>query len=165
MSNLLLREATEADAPTVLAVIQAAFGEYYESLDPPSGTHKETVEDIREKMGWAKAVLASRDETVIGCVFYEEGDGYLNFFRLAVLPAYRHHGVGRMLIEYVEDRARALGFPRVRLGVRVALPRLHVYYERMGYRVIHYLSHAGYTVPTYMIMEKTLASVPSREGI
>jgi hypothetical protein len=44
----------------------------------------------------------------------------------------------------------------VRLGVRVALPHLRAYYERLGYRVIDERSHTGYTVTTYVVMEKTL---------
>jgi predicted N-acetyltransferase YhbS len=164
MTDVVLREATAADAPQVLAVIQAAFGEYYERLDPPSGAHKETIEDIRKKMAWAQTVVAVLGETVIGCVFYEEGDGYLNFFRLAVAPTYQRRGVARRLIDYVEAQARVQGKPRVRLGVRIALPRLHAYYQRLGYQVLHYRSHPGYTEPTYMIMEKTLPTVPSAKG-
>jgi predicted N-acetyltransferase YhbS len=164
MIDLILREATEADAAAVLEVIQAAFGEYYEILDPPSGTHRETVDEIRKKMSLARTVLAVSGTAVIGCVFSEERDGYVNFFRLAVRPEHRRQGVGRALIDYVEAQAQARGFGRVRLGVRLALPRLHAYYQRLGYRVLHYLRHAGYSEPTYMIMEKHLPTASAVEG-
>ena len=164
MTDLTLREATEADVPAVLAVIQAAFGEYYEILDPPSGAHKETVEEVRKKMALARTALALSGGVIIGCVFFEEGDGFVNFFRLAVRPEQRRRGVGRALIDYVESQARARGFGRVRLGVRLALPHLHAWYRRLGYRVLHYLRHAGCTQPTYMIMEKVLPSPPAVEG-
>ena len=78
------------------------------------------------------------------------------FGRLAVLPAYRNRGISALLIAYVEQRARELGLPRVRLGVRVALPHLRARYERLGYRVIEQRSHAGYAEPTYLVMEKLL---------
>jgi hypothetical protein len=58
------------------------------------------------------------------------------------------------LVEYVEDRARALNVARVELGVRLALPYLQVYYEALGYRPIRYGAHEGYTEPTYMILAK-----------
>ena len=67
---------------------------------------------------------------------------------------FRSYGVGQALTEYVERRARALGIPRVQLGVRTALPHLQAYYERLGYHVVRYEAHEGYAVPTYVVMEK-----------
>ena len=40
------------------------------------------------------------------------------------------------------ERASELGLPRVRLGVRVALPHLRARYERLGYRLIEQRNHA-----------------------
>lgn len=42
----------------------------------------------------------------------------------------------------------------VRLGVRLQLPHLVVRYERLGYRITKYMTHAGYEHPTYVFMEK-----------
>src|SRR5205085_12502007 len=119
---------------------------------------EDTAECIREKLVYSRAVLALAGESPAGCVFYETPEEYAYFSRLAVLPAYRRRGLARALIEYVEGRARALGRPRVRLGVRLALPRQRAYYERLGYRAIHALTHAGYTEPTYLMLEKQLAA-------
>jgi len=74
--------------------------------------------------------------------------------RLSVLPAFRQHGVGLALVTYVEQQAKALGAQRVQLGVRIALPYLQAYYERLGYRVVCYETHEGYTEPTSVVMEK-----------
>ena len=71
-----------------------------------------------------------------------------------MLQPFRRYGVGQALTEYVEQRARALGIPRVQLGVRTALPHLQAYYARLGYRVVRYEAHQGYTAPTYVVMEK-----------
>jgi len=56
----------------------------------------------------------------------------------------------------VEARAREQGLQRVRLGVRVALPRQRASYERLGYRLVEARSHPGYEQPTYVILEKDL---------
>jgi len=151
-----LREATGDDAPTIVAVLQAAFEEYRGRLDPPSGAHGETIEKVRDVMRAACGVVALDGDQVVGCVFYAPEGGHIDLFRLAVLPAYRQRGVGRALIEYVESRALALGIPRVQLGVRVALPRNRAYYERMGYRFLETRTHEGYVEPTYVILEKSL---------
>ena len=56
----------------------------------------------------------------------------------------------------VERRARELGIPRVRLGVRVALPHLRARYERLGYRVYGERRREGYAEPIDLLMEKVL---------
>jgi ribosomal protein S18 acetylase RimI-like enzyme len=159
MSTIVLREATDDDVPTLVDVLQAAFEEYRDRLDPPSGAHAETAEKVRGVMQNARAVLAYADQGVAGCVFYARMEHYVDLFRLAVLPAYRRRGVGQTLVEYVEMAAQGLGIARVRLGVRVALPRNRAYYERLGYRFVEARSHAGYPGPTYVILEKMLDKV------
>jgi GNAT superfamily N-acetyltransferase len=159
LSNLRLREATDADVPTMAGLIHAAFHEYAGVLDPPSGAHKETAERLREKLAGERAVLVLLGELPVGCVFYADQGEHMYFGRLAVLPEYRNRGISAVLIAYVEQRARELGLPRVQLGVRVALPHLRARYERLGYRVIEERRHDGYTEPTYVMMEKLLEEV------
>jgi hypothetical protein len=57
----------------------------------------------------------------------------------------------------VEGRAREAGKGRVRLGVRIVLPRLQAYYARLGYRRAGLGTHAGCAKPTYVILEKALS--------
>src|SRR5215212_9667371 len=130
LSNITLRAATEADIPTIVALIQAAFKEYDGVIDPPSGAHKENAENILRKLATERAVLAllnpdgqSGGDHAVGSVFYRNAGDHMYFGRLAVLPAYRNRGIAALLIAYVEQRARDLGLLRVRLGVRVALPQ------------------------------------------
>jgi GNAT superfamily N-acetyltransferase len=156
LTDIRLRAATEADISIIVALIHAAFSEYDGVLEPPSGAHKENAQNIREKLATEHAVLAQLGDQTLACVFYRDEGKYMYFGRLAVLPAYRGRGIAGVLISYVEARARELGLPSVRLGVRVALPQLRVRYERLGYRVIEERRHAGYVEPTYLVMEKLL---------
>ena len=152
----MLREATAADIPTLVTLVHTAFEDYRGRLDPPSGAHNETAGTFRRALqtGWAALALVNND--AVGCVFSHQEGEHMYLGRLSVLRPFRRHGVGRALTEYVEQRARELGLPRVQLGVRIALPHLQTYYERLGYHVVRYESHAGYTVPTSMVMEKPL---------
>ncbi len=156
MQPWTIREAITADTATLATLIEAAFAEYRGRLDPPSGAHDETTESLTHRLAGGGAFLAVSEGAPLGCVFYEPGDGYVHASRLAVLPAYRSRGLGRALLEAVEGRARAAGVPRTRLGVRIALERQRAYYERLGYRAVAAVAHAGYTQPTYLVMEKGL---------
>jgi ribosomal protein S18 acetylase RimI-like enzyme len=154
--SIVLREATAADIPTLVTLVHTAFEDYRGRLDPPSGAHNETAETFRRALQTSYAALALVNDEAVGCVFYHQEGEHIYLGRLSVLRPFRRHGVGQVLTEYVEQRARELGLPRVQLGVRTALPHLQAYYERLGYHVVRYESHAGYTVPTSMVMEKPL---------
>lgn len=152
--SIVLQEATTVDIPTLVTLVHAAFEEYRGQLEPPSGAHNETPETFRQALQTGYAALALVNDEAVGCVFYHQEGEHLYLGRLSVLRPFRRYGVGQALTEYVEQRARALGLPRVQLGVRTALPHLQAYYARLGYRVVRYEAHQGYTAPTYVVMEK-----------
>jgi len=156
MSKIELRAATADDIPAIVDVTQAAFAEYASWLTPPSSVGGETPAKVREKLAAGHGVLALDGGQVVGSVYYAPEHDYIYLGRLAVLPAHRGRGIGAALVAEVERQARALGIARVRLGVRVALPRLRARYERLGYRVYEQRSHAGFAEPTYLMMEKVL---------
>ena len=68
--------------------------------------------------------------------FYAER-AHLNL--LAVQPAARRLGVGRRLVEWQEQVARAGGIPVVNLEVRANNPGAQAFYRRLGYRQVRYL--------------------------
>jgi ribosomal protein S18 acetylase RimI-like enzyme len=158
VGDWLLREASDTDAEIVAAVIRAAFEEYRGRLDPPSGALAETAHTVREKMRTAQAVVALASQVPVGCIFFRPEEGRLYLFRLAVLPGHRGRGLGRALLAHAEERARALGLPRVRLGVRAALARQIAYYEGLGYRRVGDGTHPGYAGPTYLLLERPAAT-------
>jgi len=158
--SLRLREATRDEAEIVIALVHHAFTEYRNVLDPPPGGLNEIPDSLRAQMAAGTRVLiAEQDGTPAGCVFYTpHGDeGFVYLGRLSVSPAFRRRGIGNALIAAVEERARALGYERTRLGTRVVLTQKQAWYERLGYRVIAEKAHPGRPGPTYLVMEKVLA--------
>ncbi len=134
-------------------MLHAAFEEYRGRLDPPSGVHSETVETLQQKLKIDAAVLARIGDELAGCVFYHQEPAHVSLERLSVLPKYRRHGVGRALVEYVEQKAQKLQLP-VQIGVRLPLTGVRAFYQRLGYRVVRYAAHEGYSDPTYVVMQK-----------
>lgn len=154
--QIVLREAEQQEAPEILYVMQAAFSEYKGVLDPPSGVHDETIESVKQKFQTGDFVLAEFNHEIIGCVFFENKGSYMDLGRLSVIPQCRNQGIGRMLIDYVEKKARQNQIPTVRLGVRIILNTLRQYYEGLGYGIVSFETHEGYSKPTYVVMEKAL---------
>ena len=156
MTSITIRAASEAALPAALAVIRTAFAEHDGVIDPPSSVTRETLDSFRARIGAGWLLVADADGQIVGCVLCRPEEDYLYFGRLAVLPAWRGRGIARQLVERVEAEARAQGLPRVRLATRIALPHLRAYYERMGYHFVSEHTHAGYSAPTYIVMEKDL---------
>lgn len=152
----MVREARIDEVGVLLEILLRAYREYEGRLDPPSGVHSETVTSIRGKLAEGGALVCEVGGVAAGCVFYAPEAECLYVGRLAVVPEYRRRGIGDLLLRASERRAGALGFARVRLGVRVALGKLRAYYQARGYIPIAFRSHVGYTEATYVVMEKAL---------
>lgn len=153
---LTLHPATPADAATIALLVQTAFQEYENVLVPPSGARKENTASVLDKMSTGHWLIVESFGHPAGCVFYEVRDDYVYLGRLAVLPEFRGQGIADALPLAVEDAARAANILRVRLGTRLALPQMICMYERRGYRIIANETHAGFSEPTYVTMEKEL---------
>lgn len=155
--TLILREATEADAPTVVFLVHAAFAEYRGVLDPPPAGLSETPESVRAQMAaGTRVLLALRAGRPVGCVFAtpQPREGWVHLGRFSVHPACQGQGVGNALISAVETHARADGYTGVRLNTRAAFGEKRAWYERLGYRVRE-------TSGAFLVMEKDLTN---REG-
>ncbi len=157
MTTLTLRDATLDDAPLMTDLILTAFEDHRDKIMPPSGAHNETPEKVRAKLEQGGGIMAYVDESPAGCVvFYPEGQGEMYLGRLAVLRAFRQHGVGQALVAAVENKAQTEGYARMTLAVRIALPRNRAFFERLGYTVTGYECHPGYSEPTFMHLMKPL---------
>jgi len=150
----------------VAALLRIAFEEYRGLLDPASGAHNETSEQLRLVLKDSRALVAVLKEhdsanedagepgRIVGCVFYQFIIDHVYLFRLAVLPEYRRQGIARALIEQVEEITRLAGVGWVQLGVRTQLPKNQLYYEKQGYRFLRYETHKDYQSPTVVILQK-----------
>lgn len=138
-----IREAARDDVVAITNLIRAAFVDVAErfQLTPencpkhPSNCDPEWIETAIAK-GVTFYVLEDGD-TLLGCVALEQpekpGVGYLE--RLAVLPQYRHQGLGKRLVAHVESEAQKRGLQRVEIGIIAEQDDLRNWYEQVGFKV------------------------------
>ncbi|HLW03875.1 MAG TPA: GNAT family N-acetyltransferase [Ktedonobacterales bacterium] len=158
--EITLRAAAVEDAPTILMITRAAFEEFRNRLDPPSGALDETLEDLRASAFQPDhgAVLAFVQGQPAGVLRWSTPPerGYLYVGRVAVLPAYRRQGIASALMRWIDAHAAAVGLPAVQFGVRLQSPENIRFYEHLGYHISEYAHHAGYDLPTFVWMRKDL---------
>lgn len=159
---LHLREAFDNDIPLLLQLIRAAFEEYRDKLDPPSGVFIETEQSLRALLTREHAVLATLNGVPVGSIFYDVRQTEFYVHRLAVRQEYRRHGIGAALLNHVEAITRTAGRAVVTLSLRTALSENRHFYERRGYRVTGFDCHPGYTTFTMVRMAKCIGPQPPR---
>ena len=74
------------------------------------------------------------EEEVIGCAGYSYYKDKTYFIeRLAVLPEYRHLGIGKKLMAFVEGKIRESGGEKAEIHVVDKNAVLREWYEKMGF--------------------------------
>ena len=141
-TDLRITPASVDDVPLVYQIMQAAFAEYLGVLNPPSGVHAETVDDVTHAMREGGAVLAWIGNQAVGSAryaFLENGHCYVG--RVSVLPQYRGQGIASAIMLCVEGVARDHGCTAMEIAVRLILDSNVHLYERIGYQISETFEH------------------------
>jgi GNAT superfamily N-acetyltransferase len=138
---LRITHATPEQAPLVHRIMLEAFAEYMGVLDPPSGAHVETVEDVLRVMAQGGALLAWENDEAVGSLRYQCKPDHLCVGRVSVLPAYRGRGIATVMMRQVEPIARSHSCNSIHIGARLVLHSNIAFYERLGYQVINIRMH------------------------
>jgi GNAT superfamily N-acetyltransferase len=91
--------------------------------------------DFTPPMG-AFLVIYADGKPVAGGGLKRDEDGVAEIKRMYVVPGARRQGLGRRLLEELEDKARELGYARIRLDTGARQPHAQAMYERAGYHPI-----------------------------
>ena len=115
----------------------------------PKGTEKDDYEPISEHF----MAVNDKGEVVGVAKLYEKTEGVGHISHLAVAPENQHKGIGHLLLNSVEERARARSFKIIGTMARVTAT---AYFERSGFRVVGIPApHLGTTHIVWM--EKALS--------
>lgn len=138
-------------------VTREEFKQYYDLrykvLREPWGQARGTEKDDYEPI--SQHFMAVEDTTgeLLGVVkVFEKEPGVAWVSHLAVAPQHQNKGVGKLLMDYVENLARQQGYKTIGCMSRLNTTK---YFEKMGYKVAGMPSH--YFGTTQVIwMEKPL---------
>lgn len=152
-----IRESTSEEWPIVHSIMREAFEEYRGVLHPPSGALREELEDtIRKVSGRGGGVIAFLDGTAVGSAQFYGEQHYMYIGRISVASGARGLGIGKQIVQYLENLAVERGRPEVRLEVRLSIPSNVLFYERLGYNVLEHHDYPEQTDSWY-VMGKELA--------
>jgi predicted N-acetyltransferase YhbS len=141
----------------VLALIMRAFASMDGVIDPPSSAHRLTVENLRGKARQETGFLALKESEIVGCVFVLERADDLYVGKLAVAPTLQGQGIGKQLMQAVEDLAHSRGKAAIEIQTRVELTGNHAAFARLGFRETERTAHKGYDRPTSITMRKIIS--------
>lgn len=128
----IIREARLTDYDAIAQLSKNDLGYDY----PPEKT-KRQLEKLLDKSGH-KICVAQTDGQVTGYIHAQDYEllyapPYKNILGIAVARAYRGRGIGRMLLQAVENWARETGSAGVRLCSGESRTGAHAFYAACGY--------------------------------
>jgi ribosomal protein S18 acetylase RimI-like enzyme len=127
--------AGASQAELVLRLAIEAFEAFRDTLVPPPGILRESVQDVARSIETGGGVLAWDSDVPVGSARFHPAADHLYVGRVAVPPAFRRRGIASAMMAFIEDHAQALGFTETRVQVRQALPSNVALYESLGYAV------------------------------
>lgn len=141
----------------VLALIMRAFAAMDGVIDPPSSAHRLTPQNLRDKARQETVLAGLKDGRIIGCVFVLERTDDFYAGKLAVDPDFQGQGIGRRLMQAVENLARGRDKSAIELQTRIELTGNHAAFARLGFRETGRTAHEGYSRATSITMRKALS--------
>ncbi len=78
-------------------------------------------------------LVASRDGVIAGFAIMRFGDDQAHLFLLAVQPEFRRKGIGRSMMQWLEESCRTAGIQQVRLEVRASTRGARLFYWQLGF--------------------------------
>jgi GNAT superfamily N-acetyltransferase len=145
--GLVIRPARDDELDIVASLSVDAYAEHAAAMSPDAwSTFAQDIANVRGRLGDGEVMVAVTDERIVGTVTIfprwrgAQADA-LGLRMLAVPPTFRGEGIGRALMEYCVEAARAEGKERVVLTVAQEMEVARDLTERMGFTRAPALDH------------------------
>ena len=133
--NISIRLSAPSEATAIESVIFESFAEYEACYTPAAfAATTPTADTIRRRLHEGPVWVACRQDAIVGTVSAVSRGAACYIRSMAILPAARGYGIGRLLLQHVEDFAVAQGHTSLLLSTTPFLTRAIRLYERVGFR-------------------------------
>ena len=137
--NILIREIESKDYTSAAAIWRDVLG--FSSV-----TDESVIETYEKMKGDDRycTFVAEVNNTVVGfattveTLAIDHPNGYMKLNGLAVLPAFQRCGIGKMLMERVEELAGERNISLIGLASGFQRTGAHEFYERLGYQKLSF---------------------------
>ncbi|MBM3232200.1 GNAT family N-acetyltransferase [Candidatus Pacearchaeota archaeon] len=103
-----------------------AGGLYYDDMDSQGLLERMIVKDPES------IIIAQDGDKVVGGAYFADMGFAVTLWRLNVIPEYRKRGIGKLLIDEVNRRAKKRGFTQTHFMVHEEQDKLIGGYQKMG---------------------------------
>jgi putative acetyltransferase len=145
--------AIDPRTPSVAALVHE-LDRYMGGLYPAESNHLVDLETLAGSDVLFFAASAGDDAVGCGAIMFK--DGYAEIKRIFVSPRARGLGLGRLMLQRLEEEARALGFGLMRLETGTLQPEALSLFSRMGFSRCNPFGEYPTDDPYSVFMEKRL---------
>ncbi|HJP93095.1 MAG TPA: GNAT family N-acetyltransferase [Pyrinomonadaceae bacterium] len=150
-----IRLATEADLPSIAALIHTSFIEYKSSYtDKGFVATTPSADQLAKRMAEGPIWIAVQDEVVLGTVSVVSRGDELYIRGMAVVPQARGLGLGELLLKTVQEFALAHGHKRLTLSTTPFLLRAIKLYTRFGFERTADGPHELFGTPLFTMVKQ-----------
>lgn len=128
MDTILIGPAKIGDAPAIANMSRTLI----EPGLPWTWTPRRVAAHMKQRH--SMVVVARSGSALVGFVMAQFGNDNVHLTLLGVAQTHRNAGIGRRLIEWVEESAVVAGLFMVKLEVRAGNQAARRFYARVGYR-------------------------------
>jgi N-acetylglutamate synthase-like GNAT family acetyltransferase len=130
VDHVHVRPGETCDAPSLRELARDSYSQYVDAEgSEPEPMKTDYLAAIERGHTW---VAQLRDE-IVGLLILEPYPDYLLLDNIAVANRLRGHGIGRLLMDFSEQRASELGLPEIRLYTGAVMTQNRHYYAHRGF--------------------------------
>lgn len=128
---VLIRLATDDDLPDIQSCAVAAYSKYVDRIGQKPAP---MLADFSNHIERSEVHVVIYQSSFAGYVVFYPDDDCVQLENIAIDPSFSGQGIGKRLIEYVEQMARDLGKQAVELYTNEAMKENLEIYPNLGYR-------------------------------
>jgi|SRR6476469_1562387 len=139
--SVQIRPGTQVDSSAVHALVQRAYAPYVDRIGRQPGP---MTDDYPAKIEQGHLSVAIDGSGVVGLIVLVEEPDHLLVENVAVDPGRQSAGIGRTLLAFAEETARAAGLRTLRLYTNAAMTENLAFYPRLGYEEVDRRTDNGF---------------------